>query len=353
VPPKVRRIPVPPLLAARVQFDSDRTCCVCRVAGKPVQIHHIDEDPANNELGNLAVLCLDCHNDTQIRGGFGRKLDSDQVILYRDDWVESVARSRLSQLQASKSQLPKESDRTEFALAVAESLREAGEFSLLAGFYDNYGNEELRDKYIELALEVNPSDQEIVYLRGMQHRPDLIPDDVAERRLAKQEAHGDWSQRARTLLQLNRPVEAVTDYVKSVMEDLKGSNSFSAAFYLSELVEKGLIAKLYEDAFAQATEKKDLWWQFRSLQELGWNSEIDALLLEHHEEIESGNNRQLLSYLRRAQGRIDEANELWKQSLSSARTYDSNEERYVRIDDTKTEDGSDTRDTQNPLARDD
>ena len=60
--------------------------------GKEVQIHHIDENNENSEdVNNLAALCFDCHNDTQIRGGFGRKLNAAQIIEYRDDWVRRVA----------------------------------------------------------------------------------------------------------------------------------------------------------------------------------------------------------------------------------------------------------------------
>jgi hypothetical protein len=66
---------------------------VCRRA-KPVQIHHIDDNPANNTPENLAVLCLECHRETQIRGGFDRKLDAAQVVLYRDHWLATVAKLR-------------------------------------------------------------------------------------------------------------------------------------------------------------------------------------------------------------------------------------------------------------------
>jgi len=85
---------IPPDVAAKVQFLSDRTCCVCRRQGKPVQIHHIDSDSTNNNIDNLAVLCLDCHTQTLISGGFYRKLDSNQVRLYRDDWLNVVANQR-------------------------------------------------------------------------------------------------------------------------------------------------------------------------------------------------------------------------------------------------------------------
>lgn len=59
-----------------------------------MQLHHIDEDPANHSAENLAVLCFDCHRETQIRGGFDRKLDAHQIRLYRADWLATVARLR-------------------------------------------------------------------------------------------------------------------------------------------------------------------------------------------------------------------------------------------------------------------
>lgn len=61
------RTPIPEETAASVQFASDRTCCVCQIPGRHIQIHHIDEDPSNNGEWNLCVLCLLCHNDTRPR----------------------------------------------------------------------------------------------------------------------------------------------------------------------------------------------------------------------------------------------------------------------------------------------
>jgi len=91
---KKQRIEIPKELRVEVLFASDRTCCVCRVKGKPTQIHHIDDNPAHNVFENLAVLCFDCHNLTQVRGGFHNKLDAGQVRRYRDDWLNKVARTR-------------------------------------------------------------------------------------------------------------------------------------------------------------------------------------------------------------------------------------------------------------------
>ena len=50
----------------------------------------MDENPANNSIDNLAVLCLECHDETMIKGGFGRKLDANQVIKYRSEWLDRV-----------------------------------------------------------------------------------------------------------------------------------------------------------------------------------------------------------------------------------------------------------------------
>jgi hypothetical protein len=91
--PKHRTL-IPPDVAARVLFRCDYTCCVCRERGRPIQLHHIDEDPSNNAEANLAPLCLLCHNDTQIQGGFGRKLNSDVVTRYLCDWCTRVASRR-------------------------------------------------------------------------------------------------------------------------------------------------------------------------------------------------------------------------------------------------------------------
>ena len=88
------RLAIPSEISADVMFTSSQTCCVCTEPGKPVQIHHIDEDPSNNDPDNLAVMCLHCHNETQISGGFGRKLNAPLVRRHRDEWLGRVAQRR-------------------------------------------------------------------------------------------------------------------------------------------------------------------------------------------------------------------------------------------------------------------
>lgn len=88
------RVSVPSDLVADVMFAADSTCCVCRERGKAVQVHHVDEDPSNNTFVNLALLCLECHNQTQLSGGFGRKLNAELVMKYREEWLARVVQRR-------------------------------------------------------------------------------------------------------------------------------------------------------------------------------------------------------------------------------------------------------------------
>lgn len=89
------RVPIPDHIAADVLYASNHTCCVCQIAGKFVQVHHIDEDHANSkDIENLAVLCVECHISTQLTGGFVRHLWPPEVRRFRDGWLVRVEQRR-------------------------------------------------------------------------------------------------------------------------------------------------------------------------------------------------------------------------------------------------------------------
>ena len=75
-------------------FQHDRICCVCNTPGLAVQIHHVDENPARHTIENLAVLCLQHHDETQVRGGFSKRLKAADILRSRDDWVRRVQARR-------------------------------------------------------------------------------------------------------------------------------------------------------------------------------------------------------------------------------------------------------------------
>jgi len=287
MPQKKKRVEIPQATEAQVQFASDRTCCVCRIKGKPFQIHHIDENPANNEFNNLAVLCLECHNETQIRGGFGRKLNADQVILYREDWIKQVAKTRAANVNRLPiTNIEEQSINLELATSLAEIYREREEYELLALHYLGIGNDELRDKYIELAVQQGMDDEGVIFFRSVQDRIDLIPEEVKKRQIKKLEEQRAWFSLGRLYRQLEEYELATQATCKGAVKDIEEGNVFTVAFHLKEMVSEGTLDYLFIDALHQAEEDGDLWWQYRCLEELEWDEEAKQFLLDHRKEIE-------------------------------------------------------------------
>lgn len=87
-PVKSRRARLAATIAAKVRLASDDRCCVCRRRGD--QIHHIDGSPANNAEGNLAYLCLLCHERASRKSGISRTLDATTIRAFRDEWYTLV-----------------------------------------------------------------------------------------------------------------------------------------------------------------------------------------------------------------------------------------------------------------------
>lgn len=89
-----RRRRVPAAIADEVLFRSDHTCCICRVRGKDVQVHHIDGDPGNNRVANLAIVCLDCHSRVTGPRGLGKAHTPGEVRRYKRSWELQVLDTR-------------------------------------------------------------------------------------------------------------------------------------------------------------------------------------------------------------------------------------------------------------------
>ena len=292
-------------LAAKVLFLSDRTCCVCNEK-KPVQIHHIDENTSNNNFANLAVLCFDCHTETQIKGGFHRKLDGDQVSLYRDHWIIQVAKSRATDprhyVDEYESVINKLS--IEVATSVAEIYRENEEYRLLALHYSIYENNELRDKYIELAIEKGMDDEELIFYRHAQGKIHLVPEEIISKKINELTENHDYSSLARLYRVINDPINSIKSTCKFVLKSLEKGTIFGTAFYLNEMFKEGDVRNLFLMSLEKAKSENDLWWQYRALQELDWSSEINRFLLENKEQIIAENKLPLLKALALAEGDI-------------------------------------------------
>ncbi|ABS55940.1 HNH endonuclease [Methanoregula boonei 6A8] len=319
---KKKRTEIPADISAKVLFDSNRTCCVCRNDSKQVIIHHLDENPSNNKLDNLAVLCLECHGKTHTRGGFDRKLDADQIKLYREDWLRLVLQQRAI-FTLEDTEPPFATGELELITSQAEIFKEHRQYVLLAGLYHSINNLELRDKYIELALKKKQPDSTIIWLRCLQNKQELIPEAVLKRNFDTYLKNKDYLQMGRLNYDLKRFDQAAIDYIDGIHHAIHQYDSaFTAAFYLKEFVEKNLIETLFIKAFKQASNDGDLWWQIRALQELGWDDALNEFLLKNADAIEKGGDIRMKSMVAAAKGQYDRSIELEKQLASLARDTD-------------------------------
>lgn len=106
------RIPITKELSEQLLYQNRHACCICRELRKHVQIHHIDSNPSNNELKNLAVLCLDCHSLVSGDEGFGRSYSQNEVASYKKTW-EKVCRNWLEGNTTSVNNKENESENEE------------------------------------------------------------------------------------------------------------------------------------------------------------------------------------------------------------------------------------------------
>jgi hypothetical protein len=78
------RTTIPEGIKAEVLSRSNNRCCVCQVPF--VQIHHIDCDPTNNDMDNLAPLCPNCHSQVHSKSMLTTNLTAPRLKVLRDRW---------------------------------------------------------------------------------------------------------------------------------------------------------------------------------------------------------------------------------------------------------------------------
>lgn len=91
-------------LENEVLYKSARTCCVCRIPRKPVEIHHIDQDPSNNVYENLVSICRNCHDEAHTTHTMSKNLTPARLKDAKEKWEKEVA-ERSSSAMTAKSNL--------------------------------------------------------------------------------------------------------------------------------------------------------------------------------------------------------------------------------------------------------
>lgn len=87
-----KRIPIPQKVQREILFRNEACCCVCGKSN--IIIHHIDGNNSNNDLNNLAVLCLEHHDLASSKSTISRKLNPLLVRQFKRDWESRVANRR-------------------------------------------------------------------------------------------------------------------------------------------------------------------------------------------------------------------------------------------------------------------
>jgi len=96
-----KRIRIPQELEKTTLYKSANTCNVCRDLNKGIQIHHIDQNPSNNVLSNLIVLCQDCHDEAHTKNDLSKNLTADKLSYFKNEWEKEIAE------KASSAMLPR------------------------------------------------------------------------------------------------------------------------------------------------------------------------------------------------------------------------------------------------------
>lgn len=86
----------------KLMIDSQQTCCVCNVRGRPIVIHHIKDwaESRSHEESNLVVLCLNCHGEAHTTHSLSVNLTADLVRTHKQNWYQTVNRNRAASAKA-------------------------------------------------------------------------------------------------------------------------------------------------------------------------------------------------------------------------------------------------------------
>lgn len=329
---------IPEDISALVLFSSDSTCCICWKPGLAVQIHHIDGNRTNHSPDNLAVLCLDCHNKTQISGGFGRKLKKEVVRLYRDGWLSKVAYKREYAFppQPSKKITNHDERFNRYREYVRQSLMridyylEHKEWFLLAHEFEVLEQSDLCIKYAKKAIsEAIENERWVVAaeLQGIFPEAGGIEPKVAERAIEELVKQKNYTQLARLYDKLDEHDLALKYYLKGIKEFIEQRNWFTTGYYLKETGNTTRAKRFFKRALKQAIKEDDVHLIIRCYQEL---DDTEAFEAYARDVLSKGDLDKIslvdLAILYRAVGKFEEADKLTEKVYYRLTYYQPNQE---------------------------
>lgn len=137
-------------IEAQVLIQSGRRCCFCfglngDFAEKRGQIAHLDKNPSNAQLDNLAFLCLEHHDLYDSRTSQSKGLTIEEAKYYRSSLHKSIQELRLNK-EVKEASVPKPSpEQTVYYLPRIRTGNELVNVAANAHFYvikhDNFNSE--------------------------------------------------------------------------------------------------------------------------------------------------------------------------------------------------------------------
>jgi hypothetical protein len=170
----------------------------------------------------------------------------------------------------------------------------------VARIYNNIGDVELRDKYIELALQQDPSPFYIYLFARMQGKlRELSKELIAA---ALEEVSKDWTVRASMLSETGHFAESAKAYIEGIKNALDEGRWFLAAYYMRYGLNAKIVDELFSQSLRESAAEGNLWWQLRALEELGWQDSKRELLLGNENKIMESEDSSLILELAKAKG---------------------------------------------------
>jgi hypothetical protein len=84
------REPIPKNLRIGILTRNKHRCCIC--CQEQVVLHHIDKNPDNNAIENLAVLCLHHHGLAHAHFDLAQNYTEEIIRAHKKDWEDRIER---------------------------------------------------------------------------------------------------------------------------------------------------------------------------------------------------------------------------------------------------------------------
>jgi len=167
-------------IQTKVLKSSRRRCAICfaingDVGEKRGQIAHLDKNPNNNEIDNLAYLCFDHHDQYDSKTSVSKNYTIDEVKEYRRELYAKINDILLNNYE------PKDMSNKEAIDNYTELLVFCGRIKEYFGGYppfsevSTYGGKLISDLR-EKILDFGHDDQIIQHLRDFENRIHIIYD---------------------------------------------------------------------------------------------------------------------------------------------------------------------------------